>query len=341
MDRYYETPPLPKAFIWRRLQSLMGLWLVLFLIEHLLTNSQAALPIGEDGNGFIRGVNFIKSLPYLSVIEISLLGIPFFIHMVWGIKYLMTSKSNAYVNTGKDPYLPDYPRNKAYTWQRITSWILLVLVIGHVVQMRFLHYPTSVKENGQTLYFSRIDEDQGVHTLAQRLNIQLYDEAALLAKIERQRLSNESQTAETSPHLPTQPLALPSTPSGPTTSTETQKLLLEQSILQKQNWIQASKRYPLSEGQLLAVSPDFGTASLLLVRETFKQPLMLFLYTVLVLAAVYHAFNGLWTFCITWGITLTARSQNNMRKFTVLLTILIGALGLAAIWGTYFINLKQ
>lgn len=39
----YPAPPLPSAFIWRRAHSLTGLWLVLFLIEHLLTNSQAAL----------------------------------------------------------------------------------------------------------------------------------------------------------------------------------------------------------------------------------------------------------------------------------------------------------
>jgi len=298
MDRYYETPPLPSAFIWRRLQSLMGLWLVLFLIEHLLTNSQAALPIGDDGSGFIRGVNFIKNLPYLPVIEVTLLGIPFLIHMVWGIKYLMTSKSNAYANTGKDPYLPEYPRNKAYTWQRITSWILLLLVIGHVVQMRFIHYSTEVRENEKVLYLSRLDKDEGIHTLAKRLNVQLYDEKALAEKSVQ---PNE----------------------------------------QKPAWIKEATNDPLTKGQYLALSPDFGTASLLLVRETFKQPMMLFLYTLLVLAAAYHAFNGLWTFCISWGITLTARSQLNMRRFAVFFMVLIGALGLAAIWGTYFINLKQ
>lgn len=292
MNRFYETKPLPNAFIWRRLQSLMGLWLVLFLIEHLLTNSQAALPLGDDGSGFVRSVNAIKNLPYLQAIEITLLGVPFFVHMVWGIKYLLTSKINAYSNTGKDPYFPHYPRNHAYSWQRITSWILLILVIGHVVQMRFINYPASVKENGHAFYFSRVHGDEGLSALSKRLNVQLYDANAVKASI--------------------QP-----------------------------SWKEAALALPLSEGQLLAVSPDFGTASLLLVRETFKQPLMIFLYTVLVLAAVYHAFNGLWTFCITWGITLTARSQMNLRRFAVLLMILIGALGLAAVWGTYFINLKQ
>ena len=47
------TAVIPRAFIWRRLHSLMGLWLVLFLGEHLLTNSQAALWLGDNGKGFV------------------------------------------------------------------------------------------------------------------------------------------------------------------------------------------------------------------------------------------------------------------------------------------------
>ena len=58
------------TFIWRRVHSLMGFWLVLYLILHLLTNSQAALWIGDDGNGFVRMVNSLESLPYLQVVEI-------------------------------------------------------------------------------------------------------------------------------------------------------------------------------------------------------------------------------------------------------------------------------
>jgi succinate dehydrogenase / fumarate reductase cytochrome b subunit len=95
------------------------------------------------------------------------------------------------------------------------------------------------------------------------------------------------------------------------------------------------------QNQVTALSPNFGTAVLLMVRETFKSPLMIFLYTVFVLAATFHAFNGLWTFMITWGITLTAASQQLMRKCAVVLMVLISFLGLAAIWATYWINLKS
>src|ERR1700719_477349 len=86
----YRAPLIPQAFIWRRAHSLTGLWLVLFLIEHLIVNSQAALFVGDNGNGFVNAVNSIKDLPYLPVIEIFLLGVPFLIHGLWGIKYLLT-----------------------------------------------------------------------------------------------------------------------------------------------------------------------------------------------------------------------------------------------------------
>src|SRR4051812_29543012 len=121
MAHYDVAPSIPKAFIWRRVHSLAGLWFVLFLIEHLLTNSQAALFIGDNGSGFVEAVNFIKSLPYLPVIEIFLLGVPFLVHAIWGVKYLLTSKFNSFPADGSTPSLPQYPRNQAFTWQRITS----------------------------------------------------------------------------------------------------------------------------------------------------------------------------------------------------------------------------
>lgn len=279
MAHYYSAPPIPKAFIWRRIHSLTGLWLVLFLIEHLFTNSQAALYFGDDGSGFIRAVNFLKGLPYLQVIEVTLLGIPFLVHGWWGIKYLHTAKYNSFATDGTAPSLPDYPRNRAYTWQRLTSWILLIGVIAHVIQMRFIDYPDATHIDNKQYYTVRLTLDEGLPALADRLNVKLT--------------------------------------SDPNSNSESK------------------------QQQISALSPDFGTAVLLMVRDTFKSPLMIFLYTIFVLAATFHAFNGLWTFMITWGITLTANSQRLMRKCAVTLMVLLSFLGLAAIWTTYWINLKS
>ena len=263
----------PRAFIWRRLHSLTGVWLVLFLIIHLLENSQAALFFDDDGKGFIHGVNAIHNLPYLPVLEIILLAIPILIHLFWGIQYLFTGQFNSYASDGSLPTLK-YPRNRAYTWQRITSWILLFGLIGHVIHMRFIEYPTLSKIDSQQVYLVSIENDSGLASLASRIDVKLEPDPSYPAKV-------------------------------------------------------------------IAQAKNFGTASLLIVRESFKSPLMIALYTLFVLSACFHGFNGLWTAMITWGMTVSPRSQQYMKRFAVFLMLIVTFLGLAAIWGTYWINLKN
>lgn len=316
----YRAPPIPRAFIWRRAHSLTGLWLVIFLIEHLFTNSQAALFIGEDGSGFVSAVNFLKDLPYLSVIEIFLLGVPFLIHGLWGIKYLFTAEYNIVPTDGSTPSLPQYTRNQAYTWQRITSWILLVGILAHVIHMRFIDYPTSAQLGTQHLYISSVEADDGLYTLSKRLGFEIYDQQRV-QQIKKSILS-QPQVELSENHTPEQ-------------------LIAAQKQQGEQAWVAAMEKWPLKENQLIAVSPSFGIAELLLVRDTFKNPTMIFLYTGLVLATCFHAFNGLWTFMITWGVTLTARSQQLMRSLATSLMVIVTFLGLAAIWGTYWFNLTH
>lgn len=267
---------LPKAFIWRRLHSLMGLWFVLFLIEHLLTNSQAALLLGENGQGFVRAVNFIHNLPYLQAIEIFLLGVPIAVHAILGIRYLFTAKFNSFPTDGSRPHL-NYARNHAYTWQRITSWILLVLLCVHVVKFRFVEYPESVGEEPNVTYFVKVTRDPGLYSLSEKLGFNLYDE----------------------------------------------------------------QHMHLKPGQIVAATSSFGTASLLTVRDTFKSPYWAALYTVFVLSACFHAFNGLWTFMLSWGWIIKVSAQRKGKRFCLGLMALITFFGLAAVWGTYFFNLRS
>ncbi len=316
----YPASPIPRAFIWRRAHSLTGLWLVLFLFEHLLTNSQAALFIGDNGQGFVSAVNSIKDLPYLPVIEIFLLGVPFLIHGLWGIRYLLTAEYNSIPSDGSSPSLPQYRRNHAYTWQRITSWILLVGILAHVIHMRFVEYPTSAQLGAQHLYISRVEADDGLYTLSTRLGFEIYNQ---------KNIQERKQDILSQPKIQVQQNSKP------------QELIAAQKQREEDAWLVAVEKWPLQKNQLLAVSPSFGVAELLLVRDTFKNPTMILLYTGLVLATCFHAFNGLWTFMITWGVTLTARSQQVMRSLATALMVLVTFLGLAAIWGTYWFNLTH
>lgn len=326
------TITIPREFIWRRLHSLMGLWLVLFLIEHLLTNSQAALLLGDNGRGFVSMVNTLHNLPYLEVIEICLLGTPILLHLVWGVKYLFTAKPNSYGGEGNKPHLPEYGRNRAYTWQRLTSWILLFGLIGHVVKFRFLDYPLSLNQGENTYYFVRIDLDNGLYTLADRLGVALYDRRGLekeqielitrqgeVALVDISKNFSESQILDGHKEV---------------------ILLSAQKYTQKKAFVKKLEKRPLKTGEVIAVAKNFGTASLLSVRNTFKSPIYGGLYTIFVLSACFHAFNGLWTFLISWGLILKAVAQKSAVKWCMGLMVIVAFLGLAAIWGTYWLNLK-
>lgn len=280
---------IPNAFLWRRFHSLLGLWLVVFLIQHLLVNSQAALLIGHDGEGFIHAANALESLPFVPVLEALLLAVPIVMHTLWGFQVLRTAEYNSFRTDGSTPSLPEFPRNRAYTWQRITSWLLVIGIAAHVVHMRFVERPMTVGRGVETSYLVRVQADAGLDSVAKRLGVQL--------------LSPED--------------------------------------VKKEQWAQAVERLPLESSQVMVVAGDFGRAELLMLRNTFQQPVMLVLYTLLVLFACFHAFNGLWTALIKWGITLTDRSQRLLGRICIGLMFLVGFLGLAAVWGTYWINLRQ
>ncbi len=253
-------------------------------------------------------VEGIHNLPYLEAIEIFLLGVPLFIHLVWGVKYLWTAKFNSFPTDGSAPALTKYSRNHAYTWQRITSWIILFLLVFHIVKFRFIEYPHSAVIGDNESYFVHITRDDGLQAVAKRLDVELYDAPRIAQE--------QSDFAK-----------LPKTD--------------DLDYRQKSDWLSTLTAKKLHEDGLVAVSDSFGTATLLTVRDTFKNPIYVGIYTVFVLATCYHAFNGFWTFLITWGVILSMLSQRRMMKVAWCLMALVAFWGLAAVWGTYWLNLKN
>lgn len=332
---------IPKALIWRRLHSLTGLLLVLFLFEHLLTNSQAALWLGDKGKGFVHMVDMIHNLPYLEVIEIVLIGIPLLIHGVWGIKYALTGRFNSGRTDGSAPHLP-LARNYAYTWQRITSWILLIGIIGHVVKFRFLEYPEKVDLGDKTVYLVKISMDNGLYTVADRLHARLYDPVQIAQeKEELERRDASDDLFKSAEEMQREKITLWT---GPVSQNYTrQKAMILSSAQQyhmQKKWLEALEREKLSLGEVIAATQEFGSASLLVVRNTFKNPIYMALYTIFVIAACFHACNGFWTFLITWGWILKMAAQRAWVTVSCVFMAILLFLGLAAIWGTYWVNLR-
>jgi succinate dehydrogenase / fumarate reductase cytochrome b subunit len=59
------------------------------------------------------------------------------------------------------------------------------------------------------------------------------------------------------------------------------------------------------------------------------SPLWFTVYIVGVLSAIFHFTNGIWTFCVTWGITVGARSQKMVQFASVALFVVMGGTGMA------------
>ncbi len=330
---------LPGAFITRRLHSLFGFWIVLFLVEHLITNSQAALLLGDNGEGFIRAVNFIKNLPYLHVIEVVLIGVPILYHAIWGISYAIKSRSTSYPGTGNKPRLTKYSRNWAYTLQRLSSWVLLVGILLHVGYMRFYRYPTIVDNGKIESFFVRVGFDTGLYTLSERLGVTIYDKAKIAQEKEAflQEVAKYKEILSTAKHIEEDHFE------EETSFSDSDANILEtaQKIELKRKWIDALEARSLGKDQVIAEANNFGTVMLLVVRDSFKSVFKCILYTIFVLAACFHGFNGLWTFLITWGAIIRAKSQSKAVKVCVFFMLLLVFLGLSSVWGTYFFNLKS
>ncbi|MBM3201372.1 MAG: succinate dehydrogenase [Chlamydiae bacterium] len=333
-----EALPLPRAVVWQRLHSLTGLWFVLFLLEHLFTNSQAALFFGDDGMWFVRSVNFLHNLPYLPLIELFLLGVPFGYHAILGVRYLFTSRPNTIGASGRKPKL-NYARNWAYTFQRISAWILLFGLILHVWYMRFDIYPAVVKQGSQSYYFANYQIDDGLYPLADRLDVKLYDEEAI--EREKEEISKQLSKMELV-RQKLQQIEEESSSGKYVYNAETDSVYKSwQAYMLKMKYVLGLESKPLKKGQVVAVSTNFGNIILLNVREAFKSVTKAIFYTLFVLAACFHAFNGLWTFLITWGVLLSKKAQHKMVGVCYAIMGLMAFLGLMSIWGSYFVNLRN
>jgi succinate dehydrogenase / fumarate reductase cytochrome b subunit len=226
----------------------------------------------------------------------------------------------------------------------MTSWILLVGVIAHVGYMRFYRYPLILNFGKQQYYFTRVNMDPGLYTVADRLGAKVYSREKIRELDEnfKNKLSDAQGLLKEGEEIEK------ASPKGLDTitpvlfSAKKEEILTKiQNLEERKEFIQTLKKKSLNEKEVMVVASDFGTATLLMVRDAYKGLGTGILYTIFVLAAVFHGFNGLWTFMITWGWIIRMRSQSKMVNVCVGLMVLIGFLGLAAIWGPYWINLRN
>ena len=79
--------------------------------------------------------------------------------------------------------------------------------------------------------------------------------------------------------------------------------------------------------ELTGVDPSFA-----MVAGIVDNPIGLVVFAIGLLCCVYHFVNGLWTFLITWGITLTPKSQQISEYILIALFFVFAAFSMKALF---------
>ncbi|MBL7684583.1 MAG: succinate dehydrogenase [Deltaproteobacteria bacterium] len=114
-----------KYFLLRRLHSLAGIIPIgAFFLEHLFSNAISL----KGPAAYNEMVEKLMAIPFLPVIEISVIAIPLLFHIILGIVIYLTSKNNAL----------QYPHfnNWRYFLQRLTGLIGIIYIGYHVWETR-------------------------------------------------------------------------------------------------------------------------------------------------------------------------------------------------------------
>ena len=69
-----------------------------------------------------------------------------------------------------------------------------------------------------------------------------------------------------------------------------------------------------------------------MMAEIFSNPFMIGFYIVGIISAIFHFANGLWSFAVSWGLTITPKSQRFMTYVTLIVFVLLSYVGISAVF---------
>lgn len=131
-----------KYFYLRRIHSLLGLLPIgLFFLEHIYSNA-----ISLNGpQAYNEMVEKLMAMPFLPIIEVSVIAVPLLFHIILGIVIYLTSKNNVLQYR--------HFNNWRYFLQRLTGLIGIIYIGYHVWETRLLS-----AINGQHVTYERMQE---------------------------------------------------------------------------------------------------------------------------------------------------------------------------------------
>ena len=135
------------AFAIRRLHSLMGILFGGYVVVHLLVNATLLEGARYDGEPTIYQIQVdkIHALPFLEVVEWTVILLPIIYHTVYGFVVIFAGRPNV------GSY--GYPKNWAYLLQRISAVLLVFFIAFHYLSFKGAFGGTL----GQNLTFVPVD----------------------------------------------------------------------------------------------------------------------------------------------------------------------------------------
>ncbi|MFD1018959.1 succinate dehydrogenase cytochrome b558 subunit [Thalassobacillus hwangdonensis] len=82
------------------------------------------------------------------------------------------------------------------------------------------------------------------------------------------------------------------------------------------------------------IAIGFGWAELnyQLMESILTEPFFFWFYVIGVVSTTFHFANGLWSFCVSWGITMTPRSQRIMTYATIVVFLALSFVGVRTLF---------
>lgn len=69
-----------------------------------------------------------------------------------------------------------------------------------------------------------------------------------------------------------------------------------------------------------------------MMADIFSNPFMIAFYIIGILSAIFHFANGLWSFAVSWGLTVSPKSQKIMTYVTLIIFVLLSYIGISAVF---------
>lgn len=81
------------------------------------------------------------------------------------------------------------------------------------------------------------------------------------------------------------------------------------------------------------IAAAFGTeVNFRMMQDILSSPFMVAFYLIGILSSIFHFSNGLWSFLVTWGITVSPRSQKISTYVTLVIFILLSIVGIQTVF---------